>query len=227
MNYYDYDMMLRLLSHGVYSYKELYHVMQAHDFNIDESFHDEFIKFSEIYLTPLRASNRHIMFKPIYYLNRKFFLRKVLFKFNGFNEFVYFLSSSDLNLFHDYLCSKLSFFLSSRGLSFDYNKTYAGSLISYDFLLPGFALEVETGLKGGNYSDLSRRLGISPFPHENVNKRFNHSPFIYILVPNDSVKNQYFKHFLALSDKFGYSVFATYKFNISTFSEFENVNLLA
>ena len=93
--------------------------------------------------------------------------------------------------------------------------------------MPDFniALEVETGLKGGNYSDLDKRLGITPLNNENINKRFLNSPFIYILVPNDETKNRYFKHYLFVSDKFGFSVSETYKFKVLTFNDFESVKL--
>lgn len=226
MNQFDYEMMFRLLSHNVLSYKQLFQRMQAHNLSIGESFHDDFICFSELYLTPYKAPNRHLLYKPIYYFGRKFFLRKILFKFNGFNDFVYFLSSPDLNLFHEFLSEKLSLFLDFRGFHYDYNKTYAGARISYDFILSNnIALEVETGLKANNFSDLERRLGIFPLHSENINKRFLDSPFIYILVPNLSVLEHYFKHFMHLNDKFGFSVFSAFKFDLLTFDQFSRLSL--
>ena len=227
MNQFDFEMMFRLLSHNVLSYKQLYHRMQAYNLSISDTFHDDFIKFSEIYLAPQKAANRHLSYRPIYYFGRKFFLRKILFKFDGFNDFVYFLSSPDLNLFHEFLSEQLSLFLSSRGFLFAYSKTYAGARISYDFMLPDYniALEVETGLKANNYSDLERRLGIYPIHNENINKRFVASPFIYILVPNSSVLDRYFKHFFNLSDKLGYSVSSAFNFDILTFDQFSRLGL--
>ena len=223
MNKIESDLILRILSHGVYSYNQLFDIFRLHYFVSPESFYYDFLQFSDFYLTPYKDNSRHIYFKSISYLGRKYFLRKIPFKFNGFDDFVYFLSSPDLNLFHDFLSLQLSSYFSNLKINFKYNKSYAAARIAYDFLLPDFniALEVETGLKGTNYSDLDKRLGISPLHHENINKRFLNSPFIYILVPNDEIKNRYFKHYLFVSDKLGFSVTETYKFKVLTFNEFE------
>ena len=124
------------------------------------------------------------------------------------------------------MSEKLSLFLDSRGFDYNYNKTYAGARISYDFILSdNIALEVETGLKANNFSDLERRLGIFPIHSENINKRFLDSPFIYILVPNLSVLAHYFKHFMHLNDRLGYSVFSAFKFDLLTFDQFSRLSL--
>lgn len=228
MNTFETDLILRILSHGVYSYDQLFDVFRLHYFVSPEDFYNAFLEFSKIYLASYQNKYRHIYYKPIFYLDRKYFLRKIPFKFHGFDDFVYFLSCPDLNLFHDFLSDQLSSYFSRLNVVFLYNKSFAGSRIAYDFLLPDFniALEVETGLKGGNYFDLDKRLGISPLHDENINKRFLNSPFIYILVPNDLVKKRYFKHYLFLSDKLGFSVSETYKFKVLTFNDFESVKLL-
>ena len=83
----------------------------------------------------------------------------------------------------------------------------------------------KSNLKANNFSDLERRLGIFPLHSENINKRFLDSPFIYILVPNLSVLEHYFKHFMHLNDKFGFSVFSAFKFDLLTFDQFSRLSL--
>lgn len=224
------SVLLRALSKNVLSLPHLYEKFSLWDTSLSLSeFQRAFRNFSYQYLKPYKNKSYHLIYTPLYIIGVKYFLRQVYFYFPGYYRGdYYFLSSMNYNLFHDFLMSVLSSYLGKLGLAFSVHYSFAGRDLSNDLVIPKLkiAFEVETGLKTHISTDLNQRLGIVPVHQEHINKRFVNNFFTYVLVPNDDLKIRYFKYFTSLSDKFGFSVFETYKFNIYTFYEFSKIQLI-